>query len=203
VGVTRTSRGVGVAWLAAIAVSACGGPDLPPGPGTTSGIPPDLRGRRVMVLPVQQNLGVRGDPDAELAFGLRERDVEVTWVLPDEIEEVLDRSPAVQASTRGLPVSQFLTAEVRRVGDPLYGDLRRLAALVNADAALIPVQASLEAEPDADPTVRLWTALIETRTGRVLWFSVLDGEAREATDPRGLASAVDRLAASLLWYAGV
>jgi len=155
-----------------------------------------------MVLPVQQNRGVRGDPDAELTFGLQERDVDVTWIWPAEIEEILGRSPAVQATTRGLPVSQFLTAEVRRVGDPLYGELRRLAALVDANAVLIPVQASLEPEPGLDPTVRLWTALIETRTGRVLWFSVLDGDAREATDPRGLASAVDRLARSLLWYAG-
>jgi hypothetical protein len=156
-----------------------------------------------MVLPVQQVLGVPGDADAELAYGLGERDVEVTWILPDEIQEVLSRSPGVRASLRGLPVGQFLTAEVRRVGDPLYGELRRLASLVDAEAALIPVQASLEAEPGESPTVRFWTALIETRTGRVLWFSILDGDAHASGDPRGLASAVDEVARSLLWYAGV
>jgi hypothetical protein len=155
-----------------------------------------------MVLPVQQNLGVRGDPDAEIAFGLGERNTEVTWISPSEVEEVLRRSPAIRANLRGLPVGHFLTAEVRRVGDPLYGELRRLSSLVDADAVLVPVQVSLEAEPGSDPTVRLWTALIEVRTGRVLWFSVLDGGAYAPTDPRGLASAVDVMARSLLWYAG-
>ena len=136
-----------------------------------------------MVLPVQQNRGVRGDPDAEFAFGLQERDVDVMWIWPAEIEEILSRSPAVQATTRGLPVSQFLTAEVRRVGDPLYGELRRLAALVDANAVLIPVQASLEAEPEAGPDHPVLDgAGIEARTGRVLWFSVLDGDAFPAGD---------------------
>jgi hypothetical protein len=155
-----------------------------------------------MVLPIQQNMGVRGDPDAEITFGLQDRDVEVTWIMPAEIEERMSRSPGVRVATRGLPVGQFLTAEVRRVGDPLLGELRRLAALVHADTVLLPVQASLEAEPGADPTVHFWTAIIEARTGRVLWLEVLDGEVRPATDPRGLASAVDRLARSILWYAG-
>jgi hypothetical protein len=156
-----------------------------------------------MVLPVQQNLGVRGDPDAEISFALQERRVGVTWILPAEVEEVLRRSPGVRTGTRGLPVGMFLTSEVERVGDPLFGDLRRLAALVDADVALIPVQASLESEPGPEPTVRLWTAVLEVRTGRVLWFSVLEGEARAASDPRGLASVADRLARTLLWYAGI
>lgn len=194
-------RSVGLLSLAAL-IGACGGSRAePPGPGTTSGFAPDLRGRRVMVLPVQQNFGVRGDPDAELAFGLGERDVAVTWIFPDELEEALSRSPGTRADLRGLPVGQFLMAEVERVGDPLFGSLRRLSALVAADAVLLPVQVSLETDPGPDPTVRMWTALIEVRTGRVLWFSILDGGTYPPDDPRGLASAVDEMARSMLWYA--
>lgn len=156
-----------------------------------------------MLLPVQQVLGVPGDPDAELAFGLRGRGSGVEWVFPSEIEEMLSRAPNVRGSTRGLPVGQFLAAEVQRVGDPLYGELRRMAALVDADAVLLPVQASLaEGDAGAEPTVRFWTALIEVRTGRVLWFSVLEGGAFPAGDPRALASAVETVARTLLWYAG-
>lgn len=199
----RRRRVRAVLLLAALS-AACGGRSSePPGPGTSSGFPPDLRGRRVLVLPVQQNLGVRGEPDAELAFGLRERDVSVTWIFPDEVEEAMRRSPGMQAELRGLPVGQFLMAEVERVGDPLYGNLRRLSTLVDADAVLLPVQISLEREPGPEPTVRVWTALVEVRSGRVLWFSILDGGAFPADDPRGLASAVDVMARSLLWYAGV
>jgi len=193
-----------VAVLGLLAVAAACGPKVreAPGPGTTSGMAPDLRGRRVMVLPVQQNLGVRGDPDAELAFGLSERDVGVDWVLPAEVQERLSRAPGVPANLRGLPVAPFLQVEVERVGDPLYGDLRRLAALVNAEAVLLPVQAALQSEEGADPTVVFWTALIEIRSGRVLWFSVLEGDPTPAGDPRGLASAVEVVTRTMLWYSG-
>lgn len=155
-----------------------------------------------MVLPVQNNLGVRGDPDAELAFGLHERGVAVEWILPDQVEEVLQRSPGIRASLTGLPVGQFLQAEVLRVGDPLYGELRRLGALVDAEVVLLPVQMALAADAGSEPTVRVWTALIDIRTGRVLWFSILDGGAFPAGDPRGLASAVETMTRTMLWYAG-
>ena len=191
-----------IVTLGLVAALAACGPKVreAPGPGTTSGIAPDLRGRRGMVLPVQQNLGVRGDPDAELAFGLGERSAGVDWVLPAEVQERLARAPGVPTNLRGLPVSPFLQAEVQRVGDPLYGDLRRLAALVNAEAVLLPVQVALASEGDADPTVVFWTALIEIRSGRVLWFSVLEGDPAPAGDPRGLASAAEVVTRTMLWY---
>jgi hypothetical protein len=200
-----------VRWPGAVALlalwgaaAACGSRSAPPPePGTVRGFAPDLRGRRVLLLPVQQNLGVPGDPDAEMAFGLQARGAGVEWVLPAEVDAVLARSPSVQARTRGLPVGAFTVAEVERVGDPLYGELRRMASLVSADAVLLPVQAAVALEPDAQPRVRLWTALIEVRTGRVMWFSVLEGESVPRGDPRGLASAVDELARTLLWYTGV
>lgn len=184
-------------------LTACGSRSAPPPePGTVRGFAPDLRGRRVLVLPVQQNLGVLGDPDAELAYGLQARGAGVEWVLPAEVDEVLARSPAVQARTRGLPVGTFTVAEVERVGDPLYGELRRMASLVSADVVLLPVQAAAESAAGGEPRVRFWTALIEVRTGNVMWFSVLEGESFPRGDPRGLASAVEELARTLLWYAG-
>lgn len=196
-------RAAALALLAGVA-GACG-PKVreAPGPGTTTGLAPDLRGRRVMVLPVQQNVGVRGNPDAELAFGLGERDAGVTWILPDELEQRLSRSPGIRTSTRGLQVSQFLQAEVERIGDPLFGDLLRMSVLVDAQVALIPIQVALQAEPGADPTVRFWTTLIDIRTGRVLWFSVLEGQPAPSGDPRGLASAVEEVTREMLWYSGL
>jgi hypothetical protein len=181
-------------------LAACGTAP-PPEPGTTRGVAPDLRGRRVLLLPVQQNLGVVGDLDAELAYSLRERGRGIEWISAAEVEERMARSPGMQARTRGLPVSVFLQAEVDRVGDPLYGELRRTAALVDAEAVFLPVQASLESPPGEDPRVRFVATLIDVRTGRVAWFGLLEGGAFPAGDPRGLASAVDEIARSLLWYA--
>ena len=153
---------------------------------------------RVMVLPVQQVAGLEGNADAELAFGLEGRGAEVEWILPDRVQRMLDRSPGMDARTRGLPVAQFLQAEVRRVGDPLYGQLRRMAALVDADVVFLPVRAAAEPAVGGGAVVRLHTALIDVRTGRVVWFGVEEGNAHEAGDPRALASAVDVLARRLL-----
>ncbi|MBT4912888.1 MAG: hypothetical protein P8L30_03960 [Longimicrobiales bacterium] len=202
-GIGRTSTtGIALALLA-IGLASCGGNPPPPLPGTTRGAPPDLRGRRVIVLPVQQNLGVAGDIDAEMAFGLQDKTREVTWILDAEVQEILRRSPGISAGTRGLPVGHFLLAEVQRVGEPLYGNFRRMSALVDAGMILLPVQAVVSAVEGEDPRVELAVALIDSRTGRVEWFAIVEGGAFPAGDPRGIASAVDALARRLLWYVGV
>lgn len=152
-----------------------------------------------MVLPFQSALGAAGDPDAELAFALRDRGPGVTWVLPPRLQQALDRSPGLQVRIHGLPVGVFGAAEVERVGDPLYGDLLRLAALVDAETALVPIRVWL-APGEAGDRVRASAALVHVRTGRVLWFAVAEGQPGEPQDPGALASAVDALARTLLWY---
>lgn len=159
----------------------------------------------MILLPVQRTVGVPGDPTAELAFALTNRGNEVEWVLEEEVIEILERSPSIQARTRNLPVGLFLQAEVERVGDPLYGQLRRMASLVDAQAVLLPVAASFEPNPQVPgsrPRVRLTATLIEARSGRVAWFGVEEGDEFERGDPRGLATAAERLARTILWYAG-
>ena len=166
-------------------------------------MPPDLRGVRVALLPFQRVVGVSGDPYAELVFTLTDRGREVDWILEEEIVEILERSPAVQTRTRGLGVSLFLQAEVDRVGDPLYGELRRMSALVDAQAILLPLQVSFEPNPEipgSGPRVRLSATLVEPRTGQVMWFGIEEGGEYPLDDPRGLASAVEQLARTLLWY---
>jgi hypothetical protein len=93
-----------------------------------------------MVLPVQAQAGVGGDADAELAFAIGSVESDVAWVFPPRLESALSRSPGLDTRTTGLAVGVFMRTEVQRVGDPLYGHIRRLAALVNADVVLIPVQ---------------------------------------------------------------
>ncbi|NJD20421.1 MAG: hypothetical protein FIA95_14215 [Gemmatimonadetes bacterium] len=184
----------------ALALSACGRGRTPvPQPGSSQGTPPDLRGSIVMVLPFQSTTGIAGDADAELAFALRDRAPGVTWVLPPRLQQALDRSPGLQVRIHGLQVGVFSSAEVERVGDPLFGDLLRLGSLVDAEAALVPLRA-WTVPGEGGTRVLGSAALIHVRTGRVLWFGVVEGTPAEADDPAALASAVDALARTLLWY---
>lgn len=150
-----------------------------------------------MLLPVQQVAGVAGNPDAELAFALQARGPQVDWVLPAALDSALRMAPGLDTRTHGLPVDMFERAEIKRVGDPLYGDLRRLGAIANADLVLLPVKAA-QAETAAGTAVQLWAALLDVRTGRVLWFGVVQGDAGPAGGERLLASAADNLARAVL-----
>jgi hypothetical protein len=152
-----------------------------------------------MVLPVQNSTVAAGDPDAELAFALRDRGPGVSWVLPPRLQEVLDRSPGLAVRIHALQVGVFSQAEVQRIGDPLYGDLLRLSALVEAQMALIPLRAWVASGEEGSRVV-ISAALVHVRTGRVLWFGVEEGKPAEPEDPGALASAVDALTAKLLWY---
>lgn len=158
-----------------------GGSSAPPSPGEFSGSVPDLRGSRVLVLPVQSVEGFppgTGSPaaDAELAFALGERGPAVEWVLPDEIRRVLARSPGVQVTPDALPVGPFLRGSVQRVGDPLFGDLIRLSALTSTQVALIPVRVrSGQDAVDGTWRVEILGTFLDVRSGRVLWTGVVDG----------------------------
>lgn len=152
-----------------------------------------------MVLPVQQVVGLpRSAVDSELAFALATRGAGTSLIFPDEIESALERAPSLDARLTDLPTQVFLRAEVERIGDPLYGILRRLSALTDAQAALLPVAAAYRPPTDSLPgAAELAAALVEVRSGRVLWFGVVEGTEGEPGDPRVLASAVDALARRL------
>lgn len=160
---------------------------------------PDLTGRTVMVLPVQAVGRVGGDPDAELAFALQSRMDRVDWVMPEALRGAVKASPSLDVRLEGLPVGMFLRTEVERVGDPLFGILRRLGALTGGEAALIPVQVGYLADPAGagEGTARVTAALLDVRSGYVLWFGVEEGEPGAAEDVAVVASAFDALARRL------
>ena len=154
-----------------------------------------------MVYPVQIRQGVPGDMDAEIAFAFRARAREVDWVFPEELRANLERSPAIRSTVDRLAVGVFLAAEVDRVGDPLYGQVRRLAELANADVAFIPVALRTGAEGVAGVSVvEIVSTFLDVRTGRVIWFGVVAGRPGPVADFGSVASAVERLAEKLFWY---
>src|SRR5690625_3425559 len=168
------------------------GADQPPPP------PPHLAGQGVMLLPVQPTRGAGpAGLDEELAYWFGEHARAVRWVFPPTLERALERSPGLGIHLRSLAVSSFFRAEVRRIGDPLFGDLRRLSALVDARFAIVPIAAAYVERPGEDGRVEIAAAVIETVGGRVHWFGVIAGESGPEDAPATAASAAQALARTL------
>jgi hypothetical protein len=189
----------GVAFLL---LAACGGP---PEEAPLSTIPAaGMAGQRMLVAPVQRPGDYAADAENELVYALQARRGTDRWVFPEEARSTLARSPGLEAPLDALPVDLFLQAEVERVGDPLYGMLRRATAVTGTDRVLIPVGISFrEAEPERvppleEPAVEVLAAVVEVVSGRVVWLQVVRGEATGPDDPAGLPRAMEALAASLL-----
>jgi hypothetical protein len=83
---------------------------------------------------------------------------------------------------------------VNRVGDPLYGQIRRLTTLVDANLVVIPVQVDY----GADGAFHLVGTMVDPVSGRVLWTANIAGEAGPADSPRALASLADAFSRALL-----
>jgi len=197
-----------LAAAVAATLAACGGkrqappsPDAPPPP-------PSLFGATVMLMPLQdaayarlpaQGGGGAGEQlDAELAYWLAERGAGVRWVPPERLREVLSRSPGLGIDIANLDIGVFRQAQVQRVGDPLFGDLVRLGALVNARFALIPAFAGYRPGPDGQPgRLELAAILIDCTDGRVHWFGLVAGQPGPAGARSTAATTAQALARAL------
>ena len=189
-----------IALLAFALATACGGHAEPPSPDQPQPQPPDLSGADVMVFPAQPAPGLppTTEPvpglDREIQFWLTERVPRVHWIFPPEMERALARTPSMEIRIHALAVSSFHRGEVKVIGDPLFGDLRSLGALVNGRFAFVPFAAGWVADDVGTGRVEIRTALIDTRGGRVLWSGVVAGEAGAEGSREVAASAAEALA---------
>jgi hypothetical protein len=199
--------------LASAFVAGCARP-APPGADVRQQVFPDIGGRTVMVLPVQGavptiTLPATADPatppmllsaemvhalEAELGYWLQERAARTRWVLPAAVERAALQSPALEVRARDLAVRDFQRARIEMIGDPLYGELRRLGALLNARVALLPVGALWVTEQSGAGRVHMAAALIDTFGGDVLWYGVVAGAPGARGDAAVVASAAQALA---------
>jgi len=154
---------------------------------------PELRGARVLVLPLQLGGTGRSDFDRELEYALRGGPGGTSWVSPEAIREILARSPGTGILIDQLPVGAFLAGELLRIGDPLYGDLYRLGALTDASWALLPIEAKARSEGSGE-VIELSAAVLDVRSGSVVWFGVVAGSPGAIGALATTASAAEALA---------
>ena len=205
----RTLCVLGVLWASAACGGGSGRDDPMPVPGF--GI---LGGQRVLVLPVHYVQPVDGgwvggaasadralrQANAEIAFALGERQSTTQWIVAEQIAAAVERQPAMAVHIYGLsadPVRRSALGRADRVKDPLYGEIRRLAALMDARYVVFPVE--LWYEPAApgyggEGHAALWTLLLDARTGFVLWSGMVRGSAGPASSQVTLARAAEALA---------
>jgi hypothetical protein len=163
------------------------------------GLVPDLRGQRVMVLPFQLRRGGHRDVDEEFLFALRSRPVAADWVGPGELQDALARNPGTGVRLDALNVQPFLAGEVHRVGDPLFGELYRLGTLVDARLAVLPVEVRSRPEgEEGDRVVEAGAAVLDTRTGHVLWYGIMEGQLGPSGDRAATVGALEALARRIL-----
>ena len=200
-----------------IALVGCTGGRPPPQVGETIGSIPDMMGRTVMVLPVQVVDGVPGPIDPELEFALNEHGEGIEWIFPAQLQRQVDRTPALDMRLGDLPVGTFFRAEMERIGDPLFGHIRRLAGLTGAEMAIIPlrvryrgpIEPGPEMEPEdpeiepQGPAIEIMATVLDAVSGRVFWTGVVEGDEGQADHPATLASAADSFAGRMAWSAPV
>jgi hypothetical protein len=176
--------------LLAVLSLACGGAKEP---GVPEPPPParDLTGAIILLLPSQGQAGL----DAELAFWLRERAPRTTWILPDRLQPVVDRSPGWRVQLDALPPGFTEYGGSRRVTGQLYDHLRRLGAMLDARLALVPYPAAVA--DSAGIALELTGVLVDVVGGRVLWHGTVRSDpAPPGTEPSA-ASAAEALARAL------
>ncbi len=193
-------------WLAGVvtALLTLGCASRGPSAERTAASPPlHLGGQRVLVLPLQNIIGLPHDGrerlNAEILFALGERDDRVVWIPPAELQRALRRSPAYAATPEALPADAVLQRREPRVSEPLASELRRYSALMDARLVLLLREARFARTDDTDlGSLRIGAVLLDARNGQVLWWGEAAGDASANPDPAAAASAAAALAEGLL-----
>jgi hypothetical protein len=106
--------------------------------------------------------------NAALDTALRRDARQVTWIGLAEQRRALRRNPAMRLDPDRLPTSFLVSPQVSEVPDPLWSDIRLLAALTDARFALVPAAVKVGGAPGA-VTASLVLVAVDARTGRVVW----------------------------------
>lgn len=171
-----------------------------------------LSGQTVLVLPVQYVQRVPGgwlsgaanaqdaarSADTEITFALNEVGGRATWVTPEQQMDELSRRPMVEVFPYMLSADEARQqgGSLRHVRDPLYGEIRLLAALFGARYAVWPMEFFYEEDPQGGGGhLAIRTFVLDARAGTVVWYGIVRGDATQPpASPGALAAAAQTFA---------
>jgi hypothetical protein len=181
-----------LALLSAGACSRSRPADVPPEP--TAPLPTaGLAGQKVVVFPLtliaaDEHLGWQAPltprraaldrADSVLGAMLTSRSPEVTWVLPPELRQAARRGVGVTSDPDQMATSILRSANLRQIPDPLWSQLRTLAAIAGDRYVLVPASLFFLPVKDGAPGGRAELTLViaDVRTGAIGWRTVARGE---------------------------
>lgn len=187
----------------ALTAASCGGRKPPPGgvAPAVSVAPMDLGGQRVIILPVQASTGLGFNREIiteEIVAAIRARDTRTQWIDPARLRRALAGSPTFAPDPAALPNDRYEAFGDRRIQGGLADAVRRYMALTEARLVVIPRSAVLMTPDSGGAFVRLSAAVVDARTGLVVWWGEADGRPAAPDDRALLTSAATALAARLL-----
>jgi hypothetical protein len=201
---TRRTLALACAALAlALSAAGCGGKKPPPGgiAPATAVAPMDLGGQRVLILPVQSASGLPFNREIvtdEIVAAIRARDTRTQWIDPARLRRTLAGSPTFAPDPAALPNDRYEFHGERRIQGGLADAVRRYMALTEARIVVIPRSATLITPDSGAAFVRLNAAVVDARTGFVVWWGEADGVPAAPGDRALITSAAVALAARLL-----
>ena len=188
---------------ALLAATACGPKKPPPGQvaPAVSIAPMDLGGQRVLILPVQASSGLTFNREMvtdEIVAAIRARDTRTQWIDPARLRRSLAQSPTFAPDPAALPNDRYEAYGERRIQGGLADAVRRYMALTEARLVVIPRSATLVTPDSGGAFVRLSAAVVDARTGMLVWWGEADGAPAAPGDRALITTAAAALAARLV-----
>ncbi|HWO87931.1 MAG TPA: hypothetical protein VNL98_02145 [Gemmatimonadales bacterium] len=144
----------------------------------------DLEPRRTVLLEAA---------NAQLDSALRRDAREVRWMGLAEQRRAARQSPALGLDPDRVATSYIVSPRLAQVPDPLWSQLRSLAALTGARYAIVPPAVRFTGSPGAVRASYLLAA-VDTRTGAVVWRGRLVGSAQASAEAALAAAAATAVA---------
>lgn len=167
-----------------VLLAACASAQQPkPAPAPALLLSP-LAGQPIPVLPASYLIAdeavdtmLLGDLRGRLAWAdsligdvLQGRGPEVTWVLPAELRRVARRAPGTVTDPDRMGQAVLRADGLKRIPDPLFSQLRSLAAMTNARQVMVPAAIRFAAV-EGGIRAEVVLVLADARSGTLLWRS--------------------------------